>query len=66
MKEILGMLRKNRIVDQKLLKTVVYHLRETVGGNKPDEFGRLVDTFEHDAAVALLSELAAKTGGKLL
>ncbi len=66
MKEILGMLRKNRIVDQKLLKTVVYHLRETVGGNKPDEFGRLADTFEHDAAVALLLELAAKTGGKLL
>jgi len=30
-----------------------------------DEFGKLIDNFEHDAAVALLLELSAKTGGKL-
>ena len=64
-KEILGMLRRNEIANEGLLKTVVNYLRETVGGNKSDEFVKCVDTFEHDAAVALLSELAAKTEGTL-
>ncbi len=61
MQEILEALRKNKIPDQELLKTAVRYLRATVGGNAPDEFCRLVDNFEHDAAVALLLELSAKT-----
>ena len=60
--EMLEALRKNEITDEELLKTVVNYLRETVGGDKPDEFGKLVDNFEHDAAIALLSELVTKMG----
>ena len=65
MQEILAALRENKIVDQKLLNTVVRYLRDTVGGDTPDEFGKHVNNFEHDAAIALLVELSAKTGGNL-
>jgi len=44
---------------------VVHYLRDTVGGDAPDEFGNRVHNFEHDAAIALLLELSAKAGGKL-
>ena len=63
--EILAALRDNKIVDQYLLNTVVHYLRDTVGGDTPDEFGKHVHNFEHDAAIALLVELSAKTGRKL-
>jgi len=65
MQDILAALRENKIVDQKLLNTVVRYLRDTVGGDTPDEFGKHVNNFEHDAAIALLVELSAKTGGNL-
>ncbi|MDM8556879.1 response regulator [Desulfococcaceae bacterium HSG7] len=58
--KILKMLRKNEIADEKLLKTVISYLKGTVGGDKPDQFGKLVDNFKYDAASALLLELAAK------
>ena len=64
--KILDVLRENKIPDREMLKTAVRYLRETVGGDKPNEFGRLVYNFEYDAAVALLSELSAKTERKLL
>ncbi len=66
MQEIFEALRINKLPDQEMLKTEARYLRKTVGGYKPDEFGRLVYNFKYDAAVALLSELSAKTGGKLL
>ncbi|MCP3951285.1 MAG: response regulator, partial [Desulfobacterales bacterium] len=65
MHEILEVLRESKIVDQALLNTVVHYLRDTVGGNTPEEFRKRVDNFEHDAAIALLLELTAKTGKEL-
>ena len=65
MQEILAALRENKVVNQELVNTVVHYLKDTVGGDAPDEFGNRVHNFEHDAAIALLLELSAKTGGKL-
>ncbi|MCP4401374.1 MAG: response regulator [bacterium] len=65
MQEILNVLRHNEMADEKLLETVLHYLRDTVGGDTAEEFGKRVDHFEHDAAIALLLKLAANTGGTL-
>jgi len=60
MQEILEALRENKVVNQDLLNTVVQYLRETVGGDIADKFGKSVHNFKHDAAIALLLDLSAK------
>ncbi|MDM8547672.1 PAS domain S-box protein [Candidatus Venteria ishoeyi] len=65
MQTIFTMLRKNEVVNQKLLNTVLSYLKNTVGTNTADEFGKFVHKLEYDAAVALLMKLSAKTGEKL-
>ncbi|SEH08452.1 PAS domain S-box protein [Candidatus Venteria ishoeyi] len=63
--ETLVALRRNEVINQELLNTVISYLKDTVGANAADEFGNLVNKFEYDVAVTLLVELTTKIEGKL-
>ncbi|MDM8547669.1 two-component regulator propeller domain-containing protein [Candidatus Venteria ishoeyi] len=65
MQAILIALRENEVVNQELLNTVVSYLRDSVGGNIPNEFGEHVNNFKYDDAISLLMKLSTKVGGEL-
>ena len=62
MSSMLQLLKNSEMVQDELIETVTGFLRSRAGAEEVDELARLVENFEHDAAVVKLLELASRSG----